>query len=555
MATDVSSIPVNGSQAPHQGYDGAQTGYAASNSQASSAQNSASNATSEIPKDEVGWYFVEQYYTTLSRSPEKLYLFYNKRSQFVLGDETDKVAVCVGQKSINERIKDLDFQDCKVRVTNVDSQASDSNIIIQVIGEISNKSQPHKKFVQTFVLAGQTNGYFVLNDIFRYLIDEEEEDAGTQESAVPQSSETQEPVHSTPGEPTTEALSSSEDPVEVEQSAKIVDKVLQEKVSSTDAISPAIPTLNGVSNTSSSRPAPAEESTTPAAPEAGLAPPSASLETEKPKDPNPSPAKTPPKKAAQPVQAPTAAPSATPTATGTSTPAPTKSAAPKTWANLLATSNRVATPAVPSSQPNAAQTPAQSKASATTSSAQAPPQAPATASKEEPSPREPSPSGSGSQQDEWVSVGDSRRQQARGQANTNSQEGPQHRAYIKNVHEGIDGKQLKSILEKFGEIAYFDVSRQKNCAFVDFKTAEGYKAAIEANPHHIGNDRVLVEERRMKPGSYPYVPRGGSMRGGRGSPAQGGNRGSFQGNRGGFPGRGRGGGGGSVRGRGGVQAA
>lgn len=29
---------------------------------------------SELSKDEVGWYFVEQYYTTLSKSPEKLHV-------------------------------------------------------------------------------------------------------------------------------------------------------------------------------------------------------------------------------------------------------------------------------------------------------------------------------------------------------------------------------------------------------------------------------------------------------------------------------------------------
>ena len=28
---------------------------------------------------------------------------------------------------------------------------------------------------QTFILAAQTNGYFVLNDIFRYIVDEEDE--------------------------------------------------------------------------------------------------------------------------------------------------------------------------------------------------------------------------------------------------------------------------------------------------------------------------------------------------------------------------------------------
>jgi len=56
------------------------------------------------------------------------------------------------RQAINERIRELDFQDCKVRVTNVDSQGSDSSIVIQVIGEMSNKSQPRRKFVQTIDL-------------------------------------------------------------------------------------------------------------------------------------------------------------------------------------------------------------------------------------------------------------------------------------------------------------------------------------------------------------------------------------------------------------------
>jgi hypothetical protein len=33
-----------------------------------------SDATNDLSKDEVGWYFVEQYYTTLSKSPEKLHV-------------------------------------------------------------------------------------------------------------------------------------------------------------------------------------------------------------------------------------------------------------------------------------------------------------------------------------------------------------------------------------------------------------------------------------------------------------------------------------------------
>jgi hypothetical protein len=52
----------------------------------------------EIPKDEVGWFFVEQYYTTMSRNPEKLHLFYDKRSQLVSGNEAESVPIVIGQK-------------------------------------------------------------------------------------------------------------------------------------------------------------------------------------------------------------------------------------------------------------------------------------------------------------------------------------------------------------------------------------------------------------------------------------------------------------------------
>jgi len=64
----------------------------------------------DIPKEEVGWFFVEQYYTTLSRSPEKLRLFYSQKSQFVSGVEAEKVPVAVGQKVSNSYLisKNLD---------------------------------------------------------------------------------------------------------------------------------------------------------------------------------------------------------------------------------------------------------------------------------------------------------------------------------------------------------------------------------------------------------------------------------------------------------------
>ena len=48
---------------------------AASGTQSTTAPSASSgDSNTDISKDEVGWYFVEQYYTTLSRSPEKLHV-------------------------------------------------------------------------------------------------------------------------------------------------------------------------------------------------------------------------------------------------------------------------------------------------------------------------------------------------------------------------------------------------------------------------------------------------------------------------------------------------
>lgn len=67
---------------------------------AAAATNNSSNTTSSQKPDpqEIGWYFVEQYYTTLSKSPDKIHLFYNKKSQLITGTEAEKVLPSVGSK-------------------------------------------------------------------------------------------------------------------------------------------------------------------------------------------------------------------------------------------------------------------------------------------------------------------------------------------------------------------------------------------------------------------------------------------------------------------------
>jgi len=70
-----SESAINGTFVPQNGYGSIeQSGYTAPSYPSSSAPAQSNNSAADIPKDEVGWYFVEQYYTTLSRSPEKIYV-------------------------------------------------------------------------------------------------------------------------------------------------------------------------------------------------------------------------------------------------------------------------------------------------------------------------------------------------------------------------------------------------------------------------------------------------------------------------------------------------
>ncbi|KAF4507469.1 hypothetical protein G6O67_003961 [Ophiocordyceps sinensis] len=55
--------------------------------------------------------------------------------------------------------------------------------------------------------------------------------------------------------------------------------------------------------------------------------------------------------------------------------------------------------------------------------------------------------------------------------------------YVKYVTDKVQDTDLRSALTAHGELTYFDINRQKNCAFVEYKTVEGYQAAVASNPH------------------------------------------------------------------------
>lgn len=325
-------------------------------------------------------------------------------------------------------------------MSNVDTQSSRDCIVIQVIGETSNNSAELKKFVQTFVLAQQPTGYFVLNDIFRYISDEGEEE---QVEAAPEETATQGPLVQDVEMP--KAQAAAEEPVAEPLNAEVVDQKLEEVVEP-EVAAEETPVTNGTSEVATEK----EESSVPepeAEPEVEEAPaPEVAekeveeeiKEPEKPKDPVPSPApvKTEPvAKPAAPVQ-------------------PSGPPKPMSWANrAAAAAGSAPRPAVPIVTPKTAP-PAQPRAAP-----QAPKAAPAPAAS-------PAPVASPATEKDkenvgWQSVGDSAKRQNRPQSISSPPEKEGTMGYVRNVTEKVQTDELREALGKHGNMIYFDVNRAK----------------------------------------------------------------------------------------------
>ena len=241
------------------------------------------------------------------------------------------------EKEIHNKITSIGFEDCKVFINSVDAQSSaNGGIIIQVIGEMSNRGEPWRKFVQTFFLAEQPNGYFVLNDIFRFLKEESvESDEGDPEQSTAEAEQGSAP-----------SLPEADSPLSPEPSQSVSPTV---DVQAPEPVQTASPTPSA---------APVEEAAS--APESPVAEPHtnghADAEHEVPEILAPAPREkspTPEPEPAHTVESP--APAASPAPPPAASPTPSQPPAPvapfqpaqppvppvpKTWANLAATNSK-----------------------------------------------------------------------------------------------------------------------------------------------------------------------------------------------------------------------
>jgi hypothetical protein len=69
---------------------------------AGTVNNSTQNhsAVEKVESYEVGWLFVQQYYSVLNEDPTRLHCFYTKKSTQTIGGEGESVPLCHGQQVI-----------------------------------------------------------------------------------------------------------------------------------------------------------------------------------------------------------------------------------------------------------------------------------------------------------------------------------------------------------------------------------------------------------------------------------------------------------------------
>lgn len=128
-------------------------------------------APSNTPAAEiVGNAFVDQYYHMLHESPELVHRFYQDISKLGRPEPNGIMGVTTTMLDINKKILSLGYGELSAEIISVDAQESfGGGVIVLVTGFMIGKDDIKQKFTQCFFLAPQEKGYFVLNDVFRYV--------------------------------------------------------------------------------------------------------------------------------------------------------------------------------------------------------------------------------------------------------------------------------------------------------------------------------------------------------------------------------------------------
>ncbi|KAK6929706.1 RNA recognition motif domain [Dillenia turbinata] len=119
---------------------------------------------------QVGTYFVAQYYQVLQQQPEFVHQFYTDASTMLRIDGPTR-ETATARPQIHALVMSLSYVGVEVKTAHA-LESWSGGVLAMVSGSVQKKDLNRRKFFQTFFLAPQEKGFFVLNDIFHFIDDE-----------------------------------------------------------------------------------------------------------------------------------------------------------------------------------------------------------------------------------------------------------------------------------------------------------------------------------------------------------------------------------------------
>ncbi|KAJ0957949.1 putative Ras GTPase-activating protein-binding protein [Helianthus annuus] len=120
---------------------------------------------------QVGTYFVGHYYQVLQTQPDYVHQFYSDRSTLLRVDGHNR-ETATSMLQIHALVMSLNYTGIEIKTVHA-LESWDRGVLVLVSGSVHVKDFSVKRnFVQTFFLAPQEKGYFVLNDIFHFIDDQ-----------------------------------------------------------------------------------------------------------------------------------------------------------------------------------------------------------------------------------------------------------------------------------------------------------------------------------------------------------------------------------------------
>ncbi|KAM0922361.1 hypothetical protein ACQ4PT_006283 [Festuca glaucescens] len=159
----------------------------------------------------IGNAFAQQYYKILNSSPEHVHKFYHDESTLGRADSDGTLTTVTTSDAISEYFLSTELKDCLIQLENIDTQSSlAGGVLIVVTGFFTMHDTVKHRFTQSFFLAPQeTGGYFVLNDVLRYV--REMPSPETNEALIDRSNQNTQ-IAPFPAEPETISVKESMDP-------------------------------------------------------------------------------------------------------------------------------------------------------------------------------------------------------------------------------------------------------------------------------------------------------------------------------------------------------